>query len=72
MILEVDDQGRIERIAVINGTPEKAVDGRRLIGGFRLNTNGFEEIWFDKAVWDVTLISELDGIKKYRLVRKAS
>lgn len=64
--------GRIERIAVINGTPEKVVDGRKLIGGFRLNTNGFEEIWFDKVIWDVTSISEMDSIKKYRLVRKAS
>lgn len=72
MILEVDDQGRLERIAVVNGTVEKNVDGRRLIGGFRLNTSGFEEIWFDKAIWDVTLISETDGIKKYQLVRKAS
>ncbi|BCL52112.1 hypothetical protein [Siphovirus Jomon_CT89] len=72
MILEVDDQGRLERIAVINGNPEKTLEGRRLIGGFRLNTSGFEEIWFDKAVWDATLISDVNGIKKYRLVRKTS
>ena len=72
MILEVDYQGRLERIAVVNGAFEKTIGGRRLIGGFRLNTSGFEEIWFDKAVWDVALLSELDGIKKYRLVRKAS
>lgn len=72
MILEVDDQGRLERIAVVNGTFEKTINGRRLIGGFRLNTSGFEEIWFDKAIWDVSLISEPDGIKNYRLIRKAS
>lgn len=72
MILEVDDQGRLERIAVVNGTFEKTIDGRRLIGGFRLNTSGFEDIWFDKAIWNVTMISEMDGIKRYRLVRKTS
>lgn len=57
MILEVDDQGRIER---------------RLIGGCRLNTSGYESIWFDKAVWDVTLIADDMYTKTYRLTRKAS
>lgn len=68
----MDDQGRIERIAVINGNPEKTVDGRRLIGVFRFNTGGYEEIWFDMDIWNATLMSDLDGVKKYRLTRKAS
>lgn len=71
MILEVDDHGRIERIVLIQTTPERVVDGRRLIGGYRLKTEYMEEVWFDKAVWDVALISE-EGIPQYRLTRKAS
>lgn len=72
MILEVDDQGRIERIVVIGNAGEKTIDGRTFIGGSRLNTQGYEEIWFDKAVWDVTSIPNPDGIETYRLTRKAS
>nr|DAM98188.1 MAG TPA: hypothetical protein [Caudoviricetes sp.] len=71
MILEVDDGGRLERILLIQTTPERVVDGRRLIGGYRLKTEYMEEVWFDKAVWDVTLISEA-GIPQYRLTRKTS
>ena len=71
MILEVDDNGRIERIVLIKTTPERVVDGRRLIGGYRLKTEYMEEVWFDKAVWEVTAISET-GIPQYRLTRKAS
>lgn len=48
MILEVNDQGRIERIAVAGSEHDKEVDGRRFIGGYRVNTGGYEEIWF---VW---------------------
>lgn len=72
MILEVDDQGRIERIAITSEDTDKAVDGRRFIGGYRINTSGFESVWFDKAVWDVTLIPDPNGPMTYRLVRKAS
>lgn len=72
MILEVDDQGRLERIAVTSAESDRIVDGRRFIGGYRLNTSGFESIWFDKAVWDVTPMPKENGITKYRLVRKAS
>lgn len=72
MILEVDDRGRIERIAVVDGTLEKTVDGRKFIGGYRLNTGGFESIWFDRAVWDVSVISDDQYYKTYRLVRKES
>lgn len=65
-------QGRVERIAVVAGTLEKTINGRKFIGGYRLNTQGFELIWFDKAVWDVSLLSDEDRIKTYRLTRKAS
>lgn len=71
MILEVDDQGRLERIAIVSGNSDRVTDERRLIGGCRLNTNGYESIWFDKAVWDVTLIAEDMYVKTYRLTRKA-
>lgn len=71
MILEVDDNGRIERIVLIRTTPERVVDGRRLIGGYRLKSEYMEEVWFDKAVLDVALISE-GGIPQYRLTRKAA
>ncbi len=71
MILEVDDNGRIDRIVLIQTTPERVVDGRKFFGGYRLKTEYMEEVWFDKAVWDVTLISE-DGIPQYRLTRKVS
>ena len=72
MILEVDDQGRLERIAVPQGDPDREIDGRRFIGGYRLNTQGFESIWFDKAVWDVSLVPDGEYAKVYRLTRKAS
>nr|FAA02936.1 MAG TPA: hypothetical protein [Siphovirus LN-2020-1] len=71
MILEVDDQGRIEKIVVIGDSTDYIVNGRRLIGGYRLKSEHLEEVWFDKAVWDVALISE-DGIPQYRLTKKAS
>lgn len=71
MILEVDDNGRLERIAIIRGNSDKEVDGRKFFGGYRLKTEYLEGIWFDKAVWDVALISE-EGIPQYRLTRKAS
>lgn len=72
MILEVNDQGRIERIAVAGSEHDKEIDGRRFIGGYRANTGGYEEIWFDKAVWDVTMIAENEYFKTYQLIRKAS
>lgn len=72
MILEVDDNGRLERIAVIGGNSTKEVDGRKFFGGYRLKTEYLEEIWFDMAVWDIAMIDENDYLKTYRLTRKAS
>lgn len=72
MILEVDDRGRIERIAIIGGTEERVVDGRRLIGGYRPANGVYDEIWFDKALWETTLIYEGEYVTGYRVVRKAS
>lgn len=72
MILEVDNNGRIERIAIIGGTEEKVVDGRRLIGGYRPANGVYDEIWFDKALWESTLIYEGEYVTGYRLTRKAS
>lgn len=53
MILEVIDQGRIERIGVVNGSAGKDIDGRTYIGGYHFNCGFYEEIWFDKSVWNV-------------------
>nr|FAA03333.1 MAG TPA: hypothetical protein [Siphovirus LN-2020-2] len=72
MILEVEDQGRIERIAIIGGAEEKVVDDRRLIGGYRPANGVYDEIWFDKALWESTLIYEGKYVTGYRLTRKAS
>lgn len=72
MILEVDDGGRLETIAVVGDSTDYVVNGRRFIGGYRLNASGYESIWFDKAVWDVTLLAEDASLKTYRLTRKAS
>lgn len=72
MILEVDDRGRIERIAIIGGTEERVVDGRRLIGGYHAANGVYDEIWFDKALWESTLIYEGEYVTGYRLTRKAS
>lgn len=72
MILEVDDRGRVERFVVIRNNPEKTVDGRRLFGGVRLSPGNLEEIWFDTALWDVTLVPSNEQFKTYRLTRKAS
>jgi hypothetical protein len=72
MILEVDDNGRIERIAIIGGAEERVVDGRRLIGGYRPANGVYDEIWFDKDLWEIDLIHEGKYITGYRVVRKAS
>nr|FAA03390.1 MAG TPA: hypothetical protein [Siphovirus LN-2020-2] len=72
MILEVDDNGRVERIAIIGGVEERVVDGRRLIGGYRPANGVYDEIWFDKDLWESTLIYEGEYITGYRLTRKAS
>lgn len=72
MILEVDDQGRVERFVVVRGNPEKTVDGRRLFGGVRLSPGNLEEIWFDMALWDVSLVPDGEYFKTYRITRKAS
>lgn len=72
MILEVDDRGRIERIAIIGGTEERVVDGRRLIGGYRPANGVYDEIWFDKALWESTLIYEGEYVTGYRVVRRAA
>lgn len=72
MILEVDDNGRLERIVVIRGNSDKEVDGRKFFGGYRLKTEYLEEVWFDMALWDVTLVPDNDQFKTYRLTRKAS
>ena len=72
MILEVSDRGRIERIAIIGGTEERVVDGRRLIGGYRPANGVYDEIWFDKALWESTLIYEGEYVTGYRITRKAS
>lgn len=72
MILEVDDQGRLERIAIVAGDSDRVTDERRLIGGYRINTSGYENVWFDKAVWDVALVSGNEHFKTYRLTRKVS
>lgn len=71
MILEVVDQGRLEKLAVVNGSTGKDIDGRAYIGGYRLNTSGYESIWFDKSVWNVETLPKQDGILAYRLIRKA-
>nr|FAA01670.1 MAG TPA: hypothetical protein [Siphovirus LN-2020-1] len=72
MILEVDDNGRLERVLVIEDPPKGTTDERRFIGGYRLHTNYLEGVWFDLAVWDTALISEDEYFKTYRLTRKAS
>ena len=72
MILEVDGGERLETIAVIGDSTDYIVNGRRVIGGYRLNASREESIWFDKAVWDTALISEDEYFKTYRLTRKAS
>ena len=71
MILEVIDQERIERIAVVNGCAGKDIDGRAYIGGYRLNSSGYESVWFDKSVWNIEVLPKQDGILAYRLTRKA-
>lgn len=71
MILEVMDQGRFEKLAVINGSAGKGIDGRAYIGGYRLNTSGYESVWFDKSVWNIEALPKQDGILAHRLTRKA-
>lgn len=64
------DQGRLEKIAVVDGCADKDIDGRAYIGGYRLNSNGYESVWFDKSVWDIEELPKQDGILAYRLTRK--
>lgn len=65
------DQGRFEKLAVVNGSAGKDIDGRAYIGGYRLNTDGYESVWFDKSVWNIEALPKQDGILAYRLTRKA-
>ena len=44
MILEAIDQGRLERLAVVNGSAGKGIDGRTYIGGYHLNSGGYGSI----------------------------
>lgn len=70
MILEVIEQGKYERLN-IRGLPNKELEGREFIGGYHLD-GSFDEVWFDKEYWDVTLVSSANGTDTYRLVRKTS
>lgn len=63
MILEVIDQGRIERIGVDDGNSGKDIDGRAYIGGYRLNSSGYESVWNNEP------LPKQDGIIAYRLTR---
>ena len=65
------DQGRFEKLAVVNGTLRKDIDGRAYVGGYRLNSSGYESVWFDKSIWNVETLPKQDGILAYRLTRKA-
>lgn len=65
MILEVIDQGRLERLALVNGSAGKDIDGRAYIGGYHLNSGGYG------SVWNVETLPKQDGIIAYRLTRKA-
>lgn len=65
------DQGRLEKIAVVNGSAGKDINGRACIGGYRLNSSGYESVWFDKSVWNIEPLSKQDGLIAYRLTRKA-
>ena len=42
MILEVIDQGRLERLAVVNGSAGKDIDGRAYIVSLGRRTDGRE------------------------------
>ena len=70
MRLEVIDQGRLERLALIDSSAGRDIDGRTYIGGYRLNSSYYEEIWFDKSVWDVETLPKWNGVPAYRLTRK--
>lgn len=64
MILEVIDQGRLEKLAVVNGSAGKDIDGRAYIGGCHLNSGGYG------SVWNIEPLPKQDGIIAYRLTRK--
>lgn len=72
MRLEVIDQGRLEKLALIDSSAGKDIDSQTYIGGYRFNSNYYEEIWFDKSVWDVETLPKWNGVPPYRLTRKAS
>lgn len=70
MRLEVIDQGRFEKLALVDGSADRDVDGRSYIGGYRLGSRCCEEIWFDKSVWHVETLPKRNGVQAYRLTRK--
>ena len=70
MRLEVLDQGRFEKLALVDGSADREVDGRTYIGGYRLASRCCEEIWFDKSVWNVETLPKRNGVQAYRLTRK--
>ena len=65
MILEVMDHGRFEKIAVVNGSAGKDIDGRAYIGGHRLNSSGYESVWnvetLPQAGWNYRVSSHSKG-----------
>ena len=65
MILEVIDQGRLEKLAVVNGSADKDIDGKAYIGGYHLNSGGYG------SVWNIETLPKQDGIIAYRLPGKA-
>ena len=71
MRLEVIDQGRLEKFALIDSSVGKDIDDRTHIGGYRFNSGHYEEIWFDKSVWNVETLPKWNGVPAYRLTRKA-
>ena len=64
MIVEVIDQGRLEKLEVVNGSAGKDIDGRAYIGGYRLNSSGYE------SVCNIEPLPKQDGIIAYCLTRK--
>lgn len=43
---------------------------RTYIGGYRITSGYYEEIWFDKSVWNVETLPKWNGVPAYRLTRK--
>ena len=57
MRLEIIDQGRFEKVMLIDSSAGRDINGRTYIGGYHFNCGFYEEIWFDGLAFEWMKVS---------------